>query len=111
MREQTLFIYLDAHWEEDLPLAEELAVIARATTRCIVMIDDFQVPGDGYAYDNYGPGKALVEDSSRVSAERLGIDVSDCTLRGGDRRQAGMLRPGVARSARPVLDLRQARIL
>jgi hypothetical protein len=27
------------------------------------MIDDFAVPGDpGYTYDDYGPGKALVEE-------------------------------------------------
>jgi hypothetical protein len=62
-RKETVFIYLDAHGEKDLPLAEELSIIAPAWTRCVVMIDDFQVPDDsGYGYDDYGPGKALVED-------------------------------------------------
>jgi hypothetical protein len=29
----------------------------------VAMIDDFRVPGDeGYAYDDYGPGKALTAD-------------------------------------------------
>lgn len=58
-----VFFYLDAHWEEDLPLAEELEIISSAWSHAIVMIDDFQVPGDqGYTYDDYGPGKALSED-------------------------------------------------
>jgi hypothetical protein len=58
---ETLFVYLDAHWEKDLPLGDELRILA-SVPRAIVMVDDFQVPGDaGYGYDNYGPGKALVE--------------------------------------------------
>jgi predicted O-methyltransferase YrrM len=60
--EQTVFVYLDAHWEDDLPLREELEIIRSTWPKAIVMVDDFQVPGDpGYTYDDYGPGKALVE--------------------------------------------------
>lgn len=56
-----LFFYLDAHWNDDLPLAEELDIIFSRCPSAIVMIDDFQVPFDaGYGYDNYGPEKALV---------------------------------------------------
>jgi hypothetical protein len=56
-----LFFYLDAHWNDDLPLAEELDIIFSRCPAAVVMIDDFQVPFDpGYGYDNYGPGKALV---------------------------------------------------
>lgn len=56
----TVLFYLDAHWQEDLPLREELAIIFAQDIRAVVMIDDFQVPDDpGYAYDDYGPGKAL----------------------------------------------------
>lgn len=59
---QTVFFYLDAHWEHDLPLADELRIIAATWSRVVVMIDDFQVPDDpGYGYDDYGPGKALTE--------------------------------------------------
>lgn len=55
-----IFFYLDAHWHHDLPLAEEIELIAANVARFVVMIDDFQVPGDaGYGYDNYGPKKAL----------------------------------------------------
>jgi hypothetical protein len=56
-----LFFYLDAHWNDDLPLAEEIDLIFGRCSAALVMIDDFQVPFDaGYGYDDYGPGKALV---------------------------------------------------
>jgi hypothetical protein len=60
---KTLFFYLDAHWNEDLPLAGELEIVFGNCPAAIVMIDDFQVPFDaGYGYDDYGPGKSLVPD-------------------------------------------------
>jgi hypothetical protein len=58
-----VFAYLDAHWQENLPLREELKIIARAWPHAVIMIDDFQVPGDaGYAFDDYGPGATLSRD-------------------------------------------------
>ncbi len=55
----TLF-YLDAHWYSDLPLAEEIDLIAGAWKNFVIMVDDFEVPGDaGYGFDDYGSGKAL----------------------------------------------------
>jgi len=57
----TLFFYLDAHWNDDLPLAEEIDIIFSRCPTAITMIDDFEVAGDaGYGFDDYGPGKALV---------------------------------------------------
>lgn len=54
------FIYLDAHWEEDLPLAEEVDIVFGLTRNAVVMIDDFEVVSDtGYSFDDYGPGKRL----------------------------------------------------
>jgi hypothetical protein len=59
---ETIFFYLDAHWEDDLPLAEELRIIAGTWERAVVMIDDFEVPGDpGYGFDDYGEQKSLTE--------------------------------------------------
>ena len=56
----SLFFYLDAHWQEDLPLREELEIILRQRQPSIIMIDDFRVPFDaGYGFDDYGPGKVL----------------------------------------------------
>lgn len=56
------FIYLDAHWQDDLPLAEEVRIILQSTRRCVIAIDDFKVPGDTYKYDDYGPGKVISLD-------------------------------------------------
>jgi hypothetical protein len=53
--QQECFIYLDAHWGRDCPLREEIAIIASCWEKFIIMIDDFQVPGDyGYGYDRFG---------------------------------------------------------
>ncbi len=54
-----LFFYLDAHGQEELPLREELEIILTQWREAVVMIDDFQVPGTDYGYDDYGPGRAL----------------------------------------------------
>ena len=55
-----IFFYLDAHWNEDLPLREEIDIIYGTWTDAVIMIDDFQVPTDtGYCYDDYGAGKSL----------------------------------------------------
>jgi hypothetical protein len=55
-----LFFYLDAHWNDDLPLVEELGIVFGGCPSAVVMIDDFQVSSDsGYGYDDYGLGKAL----------------------------------------------------
>jgi hypothetical protein len=59
-REARTFFYLDAHWLDDLPLADETELIIRNFDTFVVMIDDFEVPGDsGYKFDDYGLGKRL----------------------------------------------------
>jgi predicted O-methyltransferase YrrM len=69
----TPFVYLDAHWYEDLPLAEEIDIIAAHWRQFVIMIDDFQVPGDeGYSYDRYGE-VALTVEYIRPSLERNGL--------------------------------------
>lgn len=54
-----VFFYLDAHWEDDLPLREELELIFSGWSRPLVLIDDFEVPGTDYGFDDYGPEKTL----------------------------------------------------
>lgn len=57
---RSLFIYLDAHWYEDLPLKSEIEIIYENHTSSVVMVDDFQVPDDsGYTYDDYENGNVL----------------------------------------------------
>ena len=57
-----VFFYLDAHWGADLPLAEEIDIIFSNWENSVIMIDDFEVPGDTYGYDDYGPKAALNGD-------------------------------------------------
>jgi hypothetical protein len=48
----TLF-YLDAHWEEYLPLRDELQLIYNNFPRAVVLVDDFKVDDDlGYGFDS-----------------------------------------------------------
>jgi hypothetical protein len=52
--------YLDAHWEYDLPVWEEIDQIFSRHPLPVIMVDDFRVPTDsGFAYDDYGEGKCL----------------------------------------------------
>lgn len=58
-----IFCYLDAHWHEDLPLSEELSIIADHWADPVIMIDDFEVPDDpDYGFDDYGAAKRLSID-------------------------------------------------
>lgn len=59
---QQPFIYLDAHWYDDLPLREELEIVQQFWPKAVVMVDDFAVPESTYGYDDYGDGKALTLD-------------------------------------------------
>lgn len=54
------FFYLDAHWNTDLPLFEEVKLIGDNWHDTVIMIDDFEVPDDAdYKFDDYGDGKKL----------------------------------------------------
>lgn len=58
-KKRVLF-YLDAHWSQDLPLREEIAIIESVWAESVVVIDDFQVPDDaGYGFDDYGESRRL----------------------------------------------------
>lgn len=53
-------VYLDAHWRDYLPLREEIEILSDMLPNSVIMIDDFEVPGDlGYGFDDYGPGMRL----------------------------------------------------
>jgi hypothetical protein len=75
-----LLFYLDAHWKEDLPLGEEVAIILEKFRNFLILIDDFQVPDDpGYRFDDYGPGKTLtLKDFSFDREERVDIYFPAC---------------------------------
>jgi hypothetical protein len=55
-----VFFYLDAHWGDDVPLREEVALAFRHWDQAVALIDDFAVPDDpGYGFDDHGTGHAL----------------------------------------------------
>lgn len=93
------FIYLDAHWGAHLPLRDELRAISAATMPVVVLIDDFEVPGDrGYGFDDYGEAGVLrfsyIEDIVRDrfavfwpavgSGEETGLRRGCCVLGRGE---------------------------
>lgn len=52
--------YLDSHWQDYLPLREELQIIFKNYGNSVVVIDDFEVVDDeGYGFDRYAPDKEL----------------------------------------------------
>ena len=73
-RDSKVLLYLDAHWLDRLPLLEEIELISQHLPRAVVMIDDFEVPGDfGYFSDDYGPGK-------RIGLNLLQKHYKDCSF-------------------------------
>lgn len=71
--DQVCFVYLDAHWHADLPLKEELEILAVKRRNAVIMIDDFEVTGDtGYNYDDYGKGKRLAFSDYQNVFNKLG---------------------------------------
>jgi hypothetical protein len=110
---ESMFIYLDAHWEDDLPLAQELQIIACNWTQAVVMIDDFQVPDDvGYAFDDYGTGRALTESylpKEDLVGWRLCYPRAQSSDETGARRGCGVLvSPAMFEQVSGVASLRLA---
>lgn len=65
-------LYLDAHWEEHLPLSDELVIAADSARDWVAIVDDFFVPGDsGYSGDDYGPGRRLDHDYLKAVPREL----------------------------------------
>ncbi|UCH47850.1 MAG: hypothetical protein JSU95_17655 [Betaproteobacteria bacterium] len=68
------FFYLDAHWYESLPLFEELRIIVSHWNNFVVMVDDFEVPGDdGYGFDDYGFRRSLSMSCFGKAFRELGL--------------------------------------
>jgi hypothetical protein len=105
-----LFVYLDAHWNDDLPLAEELAIVFDACPNAIVMIDDFKVPFDeGYGYDDYGARKSLsaefIEPSVAAHSLQVFYPSTPSVLETGLRRGCAV----IASKALPLSSLSRLR--
>ena len=60
--EDDVFVYLDSHWYEDLPLEQELDILSKFQ-EIIVLIDDFKVPqSNDWNYDSYGNTNLTLEN-------------------------------------------------
>ncbi len=71
---QGVLFYLDAHWYEDLPIREEVALIAKHWRNFVIVIDDFKVPWDsGYGFDAYPPHVGELTREYLRTTDRLGL--------------------------------------
>jgi hypothetical protein len=85
------FFYLDAHWYDDLPLADELDIIAARWPEFVAVIDDFEVPdAPGYGYDDYGAGRRL--DLSLIDAAMKKHDLQAFFPRAPSQEETGQRR-------------------
>ncbi len=50
------FCFLDAHWNENCPLLDELEAIAEAKVKPCILIHDFHVPGTTFGFDSMPDG-------------------------------------------------------
>ena len=93
--------YLDAHWEERVPLAEELDCLFANWDEVVAVIDDFHVPGQpGYGYDVY-EGVPLSADGIQLPEDALlAYPSAPPTSETGSRRGTAFVARGhAARSA------------
>ena len=71
--------FLDAHWEENCPLLEELEAISklRTTQKPVIVIHDFKVPNQNLGYDTYN-GQPFELDWIKSKLEMIyGVDGYD----------------------------------
>ena len=75
------FFYLDAHWYDYWPLLDEIEVITSRVPRCIVIIDDFQVPGcPEYVFCEGGGGSAEFSGRTTVDNRICNFDLIQAKL-------------------------------
>jgi hypothetical protein len=112
-KNKVIFAYLDAHWNNDLPLKDEIEIIFSCCIQAVVMIDDFQIPDDdGYAYDHYGRDLSLdVNYLGQIKSPPLQVFFPACcsTQETGARRGCAVLaaRDGLAPVLSKAKTLRQ----
>ena len=85
-----VFVYLDAHWGGNLPLAKELRILEDSALDYAAAIDDFKVPGDdGYGYDS-SIGPALVFKAI-PRLRRLWVPAAPSETEAGSMRGTGFV--------------------
>ncbi len=73
--DRPLFL-LDAHWYDDWPLVEEIRIITKRLAKCLIIIDDFMVPGEPqFQYDIGGGGGKAFSGRSTVDHRPCDLDL------------------------------------
>jgi hypothetical protein len=71
LHRRPMLYYLDAHWENDWPILQEIDAIARLDDRCCIIIHDCKVPNcPGLGFDSYN-GQELTFEFVRPILDRL----------------------------------------
>lgn len=53
IRAEKCFFFLDAHWQNDCPLIDELKAISKAGKKGVIAIHDWKVPSTDLGFDSY----------------------------------------------------------
>jgi hypothetical protein len=61
IRAEKCFFFLDAHWQNDCPLIDELNVIAQSNKKGIIAIHDWKVPNTDLGFDSYNGQDFTIE--------------------------------------------------
>lgn len=89
--------YLDAHWEEDVPLNAEVDCLLSNWEDVLIVIDDFCVPGDpGYAYDIYDGVPLSLDELSLPEGVTIAFPATPAIEETGSRRGTVFLAGGEA---------------
>lgn len=73
--------FLDAHWYDYWPLQDEVEMITSGLFRCIMIIDDFQVPGrEDFVYCIGGGGSPAFSGRTVVDTRVCNLDLIEARL-------------------------------
>jgi hypothetical protein len=65
--------YLDAHWNQYMPLPDELLTIAERCPKAVILIDDFEIPWEpNFKYDGYPDVRINVDTVRKFLGKRDG---------------------------------------
>jgi len=78
---ESVLVFLDAHWQDDWPLEKELALCAELQKKhpgkLVVVIDDFDVPGNPRMTGSAGGGGTVGDP---IYGPRLAVDPTPCSV-------------------------------
>ena len=104
------FLYLDAHWQEQVPLFDEVRSVFSRWKDALVAIDDFHVPNDpGYGYDIYDGVPFSLEEFEIPDGTRVAYPAIAAREETGARRGCVFL--GIGGDARAAIERAEGELL